>query len=192
MNRGPTEALKEMVDRVSQTIREGLIVDAYLAGGIATYVHTAENIPQDENLRYSEDADIQFGRALNLPDEVVVNYQDHTGNQRYLMLDRNYTSSIGLCHPDAFDRATHLFDSKNGRIRLKVLTPLDLAITKTGRFQDHDRLDIELLACCGLLDANEFVKSAEEAVKYLATDPTPVLANIRDAEKLIRKASPKR
>ena len=190
MSRGPEEALREIVERVSQTIKEGVTVDAFLAGGMATYVHTANRIPPKDEPRYSEDADIHFMRGLSLPDEVVVTYQDRAGKERALMLDRNYSSAIGLCHPDAFDRATPLFNSGNGRIRLKILTPLDLAITKVGRFQDHDRFDIGLLARCGLLDAGEFSRQAHEAVDCLATDPAPVLANIRDAIELIRRASP--
>jgi hypothetical protein len=189
MNRSPKEALREIVERVSHTIKEGVTVDAFLAGGMATYVHTADKIPSKDESRYSEDADIHFMRGLSLPDEVVVTYQDHAGKERALMLDRNYTSAIGLCHPDAFDRATPLFNSGNGRVRLKILTPLDLAITKVGRFQDHDRFDIGLLARCGLLDADEFSKRAYEAVDYLATDPAAILSNIRDAAELIRRAS---
>lgn len=191
MNRSLKEALVEMVERISQTIREGTALDAYLAGGIATYMHTADKIPPNDTPRYSEDADIHFQRGLVLADEVVVTYQDNACKERALMLDRNYTAHIGLCHPDAFDRAVPLFNSKNGRIRLKVLTPLDLAISKTGRFQDIDRQDIEVLARCGLLDADEFAKLANEALDYLPTDPKPVQANIRDASQLIRMASPK-
>ena len=36
-----------------------------------------------------------------------------------------------------------LFESRNGRIRLFVLGPPDLTVTKVGRSEDHDRQDIE-------------------------------------------------
>lgn len=190
MKRNLKEALEEIIERVSKEIREGVTLDAYLAGGVAAYVHTADKLSSSEQLRYSEDADIYFKRGLNIPDDIVVVYQDHHGKERALMLDRNYNPELGPYRPDVFKRATPLFNSKNGRVQLKILTPVDLAITKVGRFQDHDRLDIEALARCGLLDADEFAKHAHEAVEYLATDATPVLANIQDATQLIRRVCP--
>lgn len=189
MKPGLREALEEIIERVSKEVREGVAVDAYLAGGVAVYVHTAGKLPATDELRYSEDADIYFKRPVSIPDDVVVVYQDQHGRERALILDRNYNPELGPCHPDAFERATPLFTSKNGRLHLKILAPVDLAITKVGRFQDHDRQDIEALARCGLLNAEEFRKLAQEATDYLATDPTPVLANIRDAVKLVESST---
>jgi hypothetical protein len=188
MKRNLRQALEEIIERVSNGIRKDVTVDAYLAGGIAAHMHVADRLPANDLPRYSEDADIYFRRALNIPDDIVVLYQDHHGKERALVLDRNYNPELGPYHPDAFDRATPLFTSQNGRVRLRILAPVDLAITKIGRFQDHDRFDIEALAKCGLLDADEFMKLAQQATDYLATDPAPVLANIRDAAQLIRKA----
>lgn len=183
------EALEEIIERISKQVREGVTVDAYLAGGVAAFVHTSDKLPAADQLRYSEDADIYFSRGLSIPDDIVVVYQDHYGAERALMLDSNYNPELGPYHPDAFARATPLFTSNNGRVDLKVLAPVDLAITKIGRFQDHDRQDIEALARCGLLDAEEFKKLAREATDYLATDPAPVLANINDAMELITSAT---
>ena len=188
MKEGPVEALKEIIERVSETIKEGTVLDAYLAGGIATYIHVESKLAGKEPYRYSEDVDIYFARGLSLPDEIVVTYKDHDGEVRALMLDRNYNPELGPRHPDALTDATTLFHSRNGRIQLKILTPVDLAVTKSGRFQDHDREDIELLARCGLLEADAYEARAKVAVDYLATDPKPVLANIQDAVGLIRRS----
>lgn len=190
MTQGLLAALREVIERVSVKIRPDEVVDAYLAGGAATHVHLqrAGGLSAEE-LRYSEDADIQFSRSLMLGQDVVVRYEDDSGDERLLALDRSFSIDIGLRHPDCFDDAEHLFDSRNTRLRLHVLSPLDLAVTKAGRFQDHDRIDIEHLSRAGLLDAGAFRKRAREALAYLATDPAMVEVNIDEAGDLIDKTS---
>lgn len=189
MNRGVLEAVRELAERVSAGLREGTVVDAYLAGGTATFIHLQRiGSPCASEARYSEDADIHFNRPLVLADDVVVRYQDDEGEERLLALDQTYAIDIGLRHPDCFADAELLFESENGRLRLHLLSATDLAVTKTGRFQDHDRQDIQLLARAGLLRSQEFRKRAIEALAYLATDPAMVKINIDDAVELIDQA----
>lgn len=186
MVEGLFNALREMIERAAEQIRTDQVVDAYLAGGAATYLHLIRaSASSASEARYSEDADIQFSRPLNLHD-VVVGYTDREGEERVLALDRTYNIDIGMRHPDCFANAEHLFDSSNGRLRLYMLSPLDLATTKVGRFEDHDRMDIELLARARLLDADEFERRAREALEYLATDTRMVEINIREAVEMIR------
>ena len=191
MARGVIEAVRELVERVSAAIREGAVVDAYLAGGTATFLHMDRvNSPQASEARYSEDADIQFSRSLVLGDDVVVRYEDDDGEERLLALDRTYTIEIGLRHPDCFEDAEFLFASSNGRLRLYLLSAIDLAVTKAGRFQDHDQQDIQLLAKAGLLRSDVFRNRAIAALDYLATDPAMIEINIEEASELIERARP--
>ncbi|MEX2498754.1 MAG: hypothetical protein WD397_07755 [Wenzhouxiangellaceae bacterium] len=91
--------------------------------------------------------------------------------------------------PECFEDAEFLFASANGRVRLSLLSSVNLAVTKTGRFQDHDdRTDIELMARAGLLDRESFRQRAIEALDYLATDPAMVRINIDEAAELIEAA----
>lgn len=184
------KALRELLDRISEQVREDQVVDAFLAGGVATYLHLQNaGGPPAEAARYSEDADIHFGRSLILQEVPVVAYTDSGNEERMLALDGSYTIDIGLRHPDCFDNAQFLFASTNGRVQLYLLTPLDLAVTKAGRFQDHDRIDIELLAQAGLLNADKFHQRAIESLDYLATDPAMVRINIDQATELIERAA---
>jgi hypothetical protein len=189
MRRGPGQALQEVIDRIGRQIRPDQQVTAYLAGGMATYVHITRHAGAApvEAVRYSDDVDIQFARPMTIEDDIVVAYRDESGQERMLALDRNYSIDLGLRHPDVFDDAPHLLNSANTRLRLHILTPLDLAVTKAGRFQDHDQVDIGLLARSGLIDSDRFRTRALEAVDYLATNPKPVLANIDDAVEMIRR-----
>ena len=189
MKPGLFGAVEELVERVAKAIRPGQVVDAFLAGGTATCIHLqrAGGVAASE-ARFSEDADVHFNRRLALADDIVVRYADTNGEDRVLVLDRTYTIDIGLRHPDCFDEAVHLLDSRNGRLRLHILSPLDLAVTNVGRFQDHDRQDISLLARAGLIESAAFEQRAKEALEYLATDPAPVELNIAEAAGLIRNA----
>lgn len=184
------KALKELLDRVSEQVRDDQVIDAFLAGGIATYLHLQKaGGPAAQEARYSEDADIHFERRLMLQDVPVVAYRDADNEERMLALDGSYSIDIGLRHPDCFEDADYLFASTNGRVRLHLLTPLDLAVTKVGRFQDHDRADIELMARAGLMDAVEFRRRATESLDYLATDPAMVRINIDEAGELIESVA---
>ena len=71
------------------------------------------------------------------------------------------------------------------RVRLYLLSPLDLAGTKAGRLQDHDKTDIELMARAGLIEAEAFRQRASAALDYLATDPSMVRISIDEAAGLI-------
>lgn len=189
MKPGLIGAVEELVERIAKAIRPGQVVDAYLAGGTATCIHLRDaGGAAASDARFSEDADVHFKQRLVLADDIVVRYADSGGEDRVLVLDRSYTIDIGLRHPDCFDDARHLLDSRNGRLRLHILSPLDLAVTKVGRFQDHDRQDMALLARAGLIEATTFGQRATEALDYLATDPSPVELNIEEACELIRRA----
>ncbi|MGY6588387.1 MAG: DUF6036 family nucleotidyltransferase [Wenzhouxiangella sp.] len=182
--------LQTLVDRIAESIRPDQVVPAYLAGGTATWLHLQKAGGEPaEQARFSEDADIHFARSLIFDRNLVVAYKDLDERERLLTLDGSYSIDIGLRHPKCFDDAALLLSSNNGRIQLYLLSPLDLAVTKTGRFQDHDRKDIELMARAGLLEARSFQQRAIEALDYLATDPTMVRINIDEASELIEQAS---
>ncbi len=190
MEKDLKNALRSLVNRISDLIRAEQVVDAFLAGGTATYLHLQKAGGKPAKAaRFSEDADIHFKRSLIHTEVPVVAYMDAKGRERVLALDGTYSIDIGLRHPECFDDAELLFTSDNKRIRLYLLNPLDLAVTKAGRFQDHDRTDIELMAQAGLLKAEEFHTRATQALDYLATDPTMVRINIDEATELIKQAS---
>lgn len=191
MERDLPGALEELVERAAEDVRDDQIVDAYLAGGSAIYMHLQRAGRALAGMaRYSDDADIHFSRPLQFADEIDVRYTEQDGGERFLLLDRTYSIDIGLCHPDYFQSATPLYVSHNGKIRLHLLSPLDLAVTKAGRYEDHDRQDIQLLARAGLLDAESFRQRAMEALDYLATNPGMVRIQIDEAADLIRQNSP--
>jgi hypothetical protein len=158
-------------------------IQCILAGGAAVhhYVHD----------RVSHDVDIEFSKRLIWPEEIITTWETAEGKTEILSLDRNYTSTLGLMHPDYAENAIEIerFDNK---LALKVLTPTDLAISKVARFQDHDQSDIAALARFGLLDEDEFKAKAEEAMRYYLFPKNFISRNIEKACRIIQENSPLR
>lgn len=151
-----------------------------LAGGSAVHYYV--------NSRVSHDVDIEFTRRILLPNDVVVSWTDDNGNLEHLSLDRNYTSALGLMHPDYIDDSVEIrcFESK---LLLKVLSPVDLAVSKISRFQDNDQSDITLLSKFGLIDEDEFRDRAEEALTYYIFQKNFIDANLSKACQIIKENS---
>lgn len=174
------ELLERTVEKIG--IRDEETVEAVVAGGLAVHLYTGA--------RVSDDIDAVFSERMLFPGEMMTTYLDERGTRRTLSLDRNYFAELGLLHPDALDDARFVRDIAQGKLKLKVLSPLDLAVTKTARFQDQDREDIRALASLDLLDPDAYERRAREALSYYVGNTFWVEANIRDAAEIIRHAVP--
>lgn len=63
--------------------------------------------------------------------------------------------TLGLLHENAYDdsRPVRIPGVDTGIIEVRVLAPVDLAVTKLARFSEQDRAEIELMAKAELIDA---------------------------------------
>lgn len=168
-----TDAIRAVLDRAATAIFGPNLpdppIDVYLAGGAAVFLYTRS--------RVSKDVDAEFNARLIRP-EVVVSYLDDEGVEQSLHLDRTYTNTLGVLHMDFQDRVTAApFDVDGFSVRL--LAPVDLAISKLARFAEHDVADIRSLIDAGLVDREEFDQLAHQAITYFVGDMRPVLANIQ-------------
>jgi hypothetical protein len=129
-----------------------------LAGGAALAWHTGA--------RVTEDVDATFSRRVLLAEDIEVAYRDADGAARVLYLDRNYNDTLGLMHEDAYDDSMPIRAEgiDPARLQVRVLTPIDLAVSKISRLSDQDREDIVLLARSGLIDAAGVRRRALEAL----------------------------
>jgi hypothetical protein len=73
---------------------------------------------------------------------------------------------------------------------VRVLTPVDLAVSKLGRFSDQDRADIAALARRGLVHASDLERRAMEALDTYVGDTQRVPGNIASAVKIISANGP--
>ena len=154
-------AFRKIVARIERTLagapKRSLPLKMYVAGGAAMHLYTGE--------RVSEDIDAVFSRRVALPEDLEVSYCDADGHARLLYFDRQYNDTLGLLHEDAHDDSIVLqlegIDPKIVEVRL--LSPLDLAVSKVGRLSDQDRDDIAVLARRGLVTSTTLRRRAEEA-----------------------------
>ena len=148
-----TAALGEMLDRMDASLRAsgytGVPVIMYVAGGIAVNYHCGT--------RYTEDVDASFSQRFVLPKNLTVNYRRRDGNDAFIYFDSNYNTSFALLHEDFEERSCEWEGIGNEKrlVQLRVLSPLDLAVSKLARFSEQDQMDIAALAAENYFTAGE-------------------------------------
>jgi hypothetical protein len=164
----------------------GLPVRMYLAGGSALHFYTGA--------RFSDDIDAVFSRRVVTPVGLQEAYDDADGSARLLYFDTQYNDTLALMHEDAYEdsRPLELTGVDETRLEVRVLDPVDLAISKLARFTSQDREDISLLAQRGLVSSRKLRRRAEEALVAFIGDTGRLRGAIDTACGLIDAASPKR
>ena len=153
-----TELARRIAEPLASVPKRALPIRMYVAGGAAMHFYTGERI--------SLDVDAAFSRRIALPENLEIAYRDPDGAARMLYFDRNYSDTLALLHEDAYDDSIELtldgIDTKVLDVRL--LSPVDLAVSKLGRFASHDRDDIAALAKHGLITSKALRERAEAAL----------------------------
>lgn len=155
-----------------------------VAGGAALHLYTGS--------RVSKDIDAKVMARFIPPDDLEVSYQDADGRARLLYFDTQHNDTYGLLHEDAYDDAVaiDLPGIDRSRLDVRLLSPLDLAVSKLSRYEIHDQEDIRALARAGLIDAASLKQRAQEALPGCVGDIRRVKTSIALAEKLVAKESP--
>ena len=175
------KAIVDMLSILASTIPSEINepIRAYVAGGAAAYLYTAQ--------RMSSDLDVEFSKRLIIPPDLLVVYKDEQGEDRSLEFDRQYNSTFALMHEDYTKDAIMLKDANSDpRIQIFVLSPIDLAVSKLSRFNDNDKADIGALADAGLISSEALEQRSEEAIGGYIGNSDFLRCNIRDALKIIR------
>ncbi len=176
-------AFREIALRIANSLsavsRRSLPVRMYVAGGAALHFHTGE--------RVSRDIDAAFSRRIALPENLEVAYRDADGAARLLYLDRQYSDTLGLMHEDAYDDSVPVsLPGVNAQVLdVRVLSPLDLAVSKLGRFASQDRDDIASLARRKLIGSGSLRRRASEALVAYVGDTARVQASIDIAVRIV-------
>jgi hypothetical protein len=179
-------AFRELAARIAESLREvpagARPIRMYVAGGAALHFYTGE--------RVSVDVDAVFSRRIVLPDALQVSYVDEDGAARLLYFDRQYNDTLGLMHEDAHadSEPLRLEGVDAGILDVRLLSPLDLAVSKLGRWSTQDQQDVKALARRGLIDADELELRATEALTAYVGDTARVAATIRAAKRLVATA----
>lgn len=179
-------ALAEIAGRIAESLRgvapAALPIRMYIAGGAALHFHTGE--------RVSNDVDAAFSHRIALPEDLEVAWRDSDGASRLLYFDRNYNDTFALLHEAAYDdsHALALPGVDATLLDVRLLSPLDLAVSKLGRFSGQDREDILALARHGLVAAAGLRARAEDALAGYVGDTARVRNSIDIACRMIAEA----
>ncbi|HEY1792323.1 MAG TPA: DUF6036 family nucleotidyltransferase [Opitutaceae bacterium] len=164
-----------MLDEIDSSFRKagysGTPVMMYLAGGLAVNYYCGT--------RYTEDVDAFFDRRIQLG-RCAVAYRHRDGSSASLYLDPNYNPTFGLLHDDyeAAAREWPGIGNEGRLVRLMVLSPLDLAVTKISRYADTDVADIRSLASVTRFSADQLRRRATEALSNYVGNLPPVRQSI--------------
>ena len=149
-----------IADSLSNAPKSALPVTMFVFGGGAMHFYTGE--------RVSNHIDATFSHRIALPDDLEISYRAKDGAAKLLYFDRQFNDTYALVHEDAFNDSVSLelngVDSQILDIRL--LSALDLAVSKIRRLAQHDRTDIEALAKRGLIESSALRKRSTQALKY--------------------------
>lgn len=107
------------------------------------------------------------------------------------MLSSEYNDSLGLQHEVAWDDSVPLpLDGIDaGLLDVRLLAPVDLAVSKLARFAEVDRGDVRLLAARKLVDADALRHRAKEALAGYVGDIARIRGSIKAACDLVKKGS---
>ncbi len=183
-------AFRELAARIAAALKDvspsALPIRMYVAGGAALHFHTGE--------RVSVDVDATFSRRIALPDSLDVAYRDEDGAARLLYFDRQYNDTLGLMHEDAQEDSIPLAleGIDPGVLDVRILTPVDLAVSKLGRFSEQDRADIAALARRGLVNASDLERRATKVLDNYVGDTRRLRGTIAQAVKIVLVGGPAR
>jgi Nucleotidyltransferase of unknown function (DUF6036) len=176
-------AFREIIHRIATSLigspPRALPVRMYVAGGAALHLYTGE--------RVSRDIDATFSQRIALPENLEVAYRDADGAARLLYFDRQYNDTLGLLHEDAYQDSVPLalegLDST--ALQVRVLSALDLAVSKLGRFSGQDQQDITTLARHKLISSAALRRRAQDALRSYVGDTTRVQGAIAVAVRVV-------
>lgn len=179
------KAFAKLMSRIESGLGDykGPPVPVYVAGGAAAHIYTGA--------RFSDDIDASVSlRRFLYPENLAVTYKGSDGAPRTLYFDTQYNDTLGILHEDAHrdSIAIDVPGVNPQRLDVRVLSPLDLAVSKLARFEEPDQEDIRALAKARLIDSNALRSRAEEALAGYIGRVNPVKISIDQACRLIDQA----
>lgn len=166
------EGLRELLTQLERRLSLRTPLTVYLAGGMAVHLYTAS--------RVTTDVDAEFAGRVMLPQDLLVEVELEDGTPQVIYLDTNYNPTFALMHED-YQEDSIPVDLGLEQIRVRVLSPTDLAVSKIARLADNDREDIRALVAAGLTSADEIEARATDALGGYVGGIEMLRANLRDA-----------
>jgi len=157
------QAMNKIVRKIDFYLQDndynGPPINMYLAGGMAVNYYCGT--------RYTEDVDASFSRRIIFSsEEIVASYVRPNGKSSFIYLDKNYNPTFALMHENFEEDCWpwNFDDHQTETISLRILSPVDLAVSKIARFSEQDRQDIKALAIEKLFTESDLRHRAEDAL----------------------------
>jgi hypothetical protein len=144
---------------------------AYLAGGMAVHLYTGQ--------RVTADVDIEFAGRILVPNDLSIDLESN-GKPVSIHIDVCYNPMFSLLHEHYQHDAVPVALPLN-YIDVRVLSPVDLAVSKIARFADNDKEDIAALVRQGLTNASDIAIRGKEALTGYVARVDMVRFNLLDA-----------
>lgn len=172
------EGLRELFKQLEQRLSLRQPLTVYLAGGMAVHLYTAS--------RVTTDVDAEFAGRVLLPQDVLVDVVLEDGTPQVIYLDTNYNPTFALMHED-YQEDSIPVDLGLDLIQVRVLSPVDLAVSKIARLADNDREDIRALVAAGLTSADEIEERATSALGGYVGGLEMLRLNLSDTLEIARE-----
>ncbi|GAB7541141.1 DUF6036 family nucleotidyltransferase [Cupriavidus sp. 8B] len=172
------EGLRELFKQLEQRLSLRQPLTVYLAGGMAVHLYTAS--------RVTTDVDAEFAGRVLLPQDVLVDVVLEDGTPQVIYLDTNYNPTFALMHED-YQEDSIPVDLGLDQIQVRVLSPVDLAVSKIARLADNDREDICALVAVGLTSADEIEERATSALGGYVGGIEMLRLKLRDTLEIARE-----
>jgi hypothetical protein len=177
------DAFRKLAARIAATLDKvpagDLPIKMFVAGGAALHFYTGE--------RVSRDIDAVFSHRIALPEDLEISYSDADGAAHLLYFDRQYNDTFALTHEDAHaDSLSLILEGIDSQVLdVRLLAPLDLAVSKISRFSAQDRADIASLARHRGVDSTSLSRRALEALKGFVGNVDRVRGSIEMACRIV-------
>lgn len=140
--------------------------------GMAVHLYTA--------MRVTSDIDGEFRERVLLPNDLMIDVTLENGEQQVLYFDTNYNSTFALMHED-YEQDALQVDLGLTYVRLYVISPVDLAVSKLARFAENDQEDIAALVQLGLVSSEEIRQRATHALTAYIGNMSTLEFNLKEA-----------
>lgn len=180
LDTGLARALATLFHDLERELQLQQPVNVYLAGGMAVHLYTGN--------RFTTDVDAEFAARLLLPKDLTVTAKMENGSDQLIFLDTNYNPTFALMHEDHQADAIPV-DIGTAMLRLHVLSPVDLAVSKLSRFAANDQEDIVALVSAGLAGGEAIASRAREALSGYVGNTATLLSHLDAALRLVKSAT---
>ncbi|WP_019503376.1 DUF6036 family nucleotidyltransferase [Pleurocapsa sp. PCC 7319] len=162
-------------------------VAVYLFGGCAMHLHTQARTSNDVDAELLSIPQLQLSTLKQAIQSV--DFDDENGFPRSLDWDGGFDLSFAPVDPAYDERATLIHITKSRLIFIYLVSAVDLAVSKLGRFESVDRQDIQRLYQQGLFDEQDFLDIASEAKKYYCVAIDKLQFNIDLTVEFLRESA---